>query len=71
MSAAKKQTALEKTTAKMVDLLLAQIARDELSIDSLTPVNHDGSDFKEVHVGSLKKALQAAFAAGFTTGAVK
>ena len=71
MSATKKQTAAEKTTAKMIEVLLATIARTELNIDSLTPVNHDGSDFKEVHVASLKKALQAAFAAGFTTGAVK
>lgn len=66
-----KKTASERLTARMTDILLARIAQEDLSIDSLTPVNHDGSDFKEVHVGSLKRALQAAFAAGFTAGAVK
>jgi hypothetical protein len=43
---------------------LLAIARKELGIKSLTAQNSDRTDFKEVHVNAVAKALEAAFILG-------
>lgn len=44
--------------------LFAAIAREHLRIDTLETRNHDGLDFHEVAVWSVRAALQAAYDAG-------
>ena len=44
--------------------LLAEIARQELSIDCLEERGSDNLDFHTVSVWNLEKALEAAFRAG-------
>ena len=44
--------------------LFAQIAAEELGIDTLTVRGLDSLDFHDVYVGAVQKALDRAFQAG-------
>jgi len=48
--------------------MLTKIANDILNIDTLEPQFCDRSDFHEVAVWEVKKALEKAFAAGIERG---
>ncbi len=50
------------------DKVVAEIARDELGIDTLETRNNDGLDFHELSVASIKTALEAAYEAGRKAG---
>jgi hypothetical protein len=49
---------------KNMNELLTKIAGEMLNIETLETRNSDDLDFHEVSVWSLKKALEAAYAAG-------
>lgn len=49
---------------KNMNELLTKIAGEMLNIETLETRNSDSLDFHEVSVWSLKKALEAAYAAG-------
>jgi hypothetical protein len=46
------------------DALLADVAKNELGIETMEPRNMDSLDFRDVSVVGLKKALRAAYDAG-------
>lgn len=48
--------------------LIAQIAKEFLSIETMEVRNRDSLDFHDVHVGCLADALHAAFKVGFKAG---
>jgi hypothetical protein len=50
--------------SKQLDVLLEQIAKEHLSIETLETMNSDRCDFHDVAVWSIKSALAAAYAAG-------
>lgn len=47
-----------------LDKELTSIARKHLGLTTLEPRHSDGLDFSEQSVGSIKRALEAAFVAG-------
>jgi hypothetical protein len=49
---------------KPIDILLTQIARQHLGIETLKTRNQDALDFHDVSVGGVKTALLAAYEAG-------
>ncbi len=53
-----------------MDTIINQIARNILRIDSLQPRHSDRDDFHEVHVESLREALEAAYRAGLDAATV-
>ena len=55
-------------TAQQLDKLLAQIAQDHLSIETLETRHRDALDFHDVSVWGVKSALMAAYQAGLAAG---
>ena len=53
---------------KDLNKLLAQIAKEHLFIETLETQHSDRLDFHDVAVLSIKSALEAAYAAGKSTG---
>lgn len=51
-----------------VDIVIKQIARDVLGINSLEIQNSDSLDFHDVSVWQIKSALENAFKTGFESG---
>lgn len=51
-------------TPEQIQSLVAQIAKEQLGIKTLTPRNSDHFDFHDVSVWSVERALMAAFEAG-------
>ena len=51
-------------TQNQIDLLLTEIAKKHLNIETLETRNSDNLDFHDVAVWSLKEALQEAYEAG-------
>ena len=51
-----------------VDVIIRQIARDVLGINSLETQNSDSFDFHDVSVWQIKSALENAFKVGFESG---
>ena len=49
---------------KHIDLILTDIAREHLSIETLETRNSDGLDFHDVSVCRVRDALAATYAAG-------
>ena len=47
--------------------LFRKIAQEHLDIETLEPRNRDELDFHESHIGSIRRALEAAFTAGHVT----
>ena len=54
--------------AQQLDQLLARIAQEHLSIETLETRNHDRLDFHDVGVWCVKSALMAAYQAGLAAG---
>ena len=52
------------TKTKARDTIIATIARETLSIETLDTRNSDGLDFHDVAVWSVREALEKAYAAG-------
>ena len=50
--------------------LFAQIAAEELGIDTLTVRGLDSLDFHDVYVGAVQKTLDRAFQAGLREGMI-
>jgi len=65
-----RKTAKKTTTkdARQLDQLLAQIAQENLLIDTLETRNSDSLDFHDVSVWCVKEALMAAYQAGLAAG---
>lgn len=51
--------------------LLTRIAKEELDIDTLEHRNLDALDFYDLGVGSIRRALEAAFKAGMAAEAAR
>lgn len=47
-----------------MDAILLEVAKQHLRIDSFSVRNRDCLDFRDIHIASIQKALEAAFAAG-------
>jgi hypothetical protein len=60
------QNAKKKEVVRLA--LFTQIVRTHLFMETLETRNSDSLDFKEVAVWSVKKALEAAYQAGYTAG---
>jgi hypothetical protein len=54
--------------SKHPDIIVEEIAKDELGLDTLESQGCDRFDFHTLSVWQIKKALQDAFYAGFKTG---
>jgi hypothetical protein len=46
-------------------LIIEEIARDHLGLETIDSRNDDNSDFKELSVWQISKALEEAFDAGY------
>lgn len=55
---------MPKVTQQHIGLLLTEIAKKHLSLETLETRNSDSLDFHDVAVWSLKEALQEAYEAG-------
>jgi hypothetical protein len=55
---------MPKPTQNQIDLLLTEIAKKHLSLETLETRNSDSLDFHDVSVWALKDALQEAYEAG-------
>lgn len=54
--------------SKHPDIIVEEIAKDELGLNTLEIQGRDRLDFHTLSVWQIKKALQDAFYAGFKTG---
>lgn len=54
--------------AKKLDAAMLAIAKEHLGVERLTDEKSDRSDFVEIHVAGLARALRAAYEAGKVDG---
>lgn len=58
------KTQLTKQQQEKLDTLLAEIAKEELFVETLETRRSDNLDFYDVSVWSIKRALERAYEAG-------